>query len=388
VESFIHIRIYIDGKTYPARLYGDKIVSENVGISLHKSQIVRIRVNYFKRVIFLIGDSRNIAVDYSSHIIQWIDPLRTVRYFFTALLVILPPFVSLVFMGISFILPSLLISLFTGLLASYFFSILRQKTENTYFKLFALILFICLPVMYWYPFSVYFFAGTIGVLLVFFMLNYFFSETIKIHKYYLSLSWVLLVVFLNFWIFAGIKFWADYRIYSQAGSMLNISQKMDTLGFGDTLWEKPLDWNIFQYRFLYSFLNRRELLWQISPVPISARISNPENPDFGWIAVSNENPDIVLKKINVYLEIQKIILLAELLEKTSPVYYPGMRGSLLQSFIYYDMISRKNIEIHMLLVPANHNDQTGCIIIAFTLPRGTSLNYYLDLFKKGLKKIH
>jgi hypothetical protein len=398
MNSYIDISLIYRGKKYPAKLFGDKIVSELCNLNISRSDISKYKVNYFKRKILLYFNHNSVLVNYHDKLIRWFDPLFKIRLLIVGSFMALPVLtvftIAGVNTGISRLLPLLLvslgISLVSGSLASYFFRLARLSAEHLYIKIFFLLLIVCVPVMYWYPFSVYIMAGGAGLFGLFTFGQYIFTNSFNVYKYYLSLTWILLMIFLYFWIISILKLSMDYNMYKTSRGVIRESDDRSAYAYGNMIWEKPVDWKISQYNFLQTVVKRRDLLWQFSPLPVLQKISTPETHDFGWIAVSNQPPAETLVQMNQYLEMQKNLLPADLLEKSAPVEESSSIGQVaFQSFTYYDMIERKVSLINVLLIPVidDLNDHSqGTMIFAFKIPENASVNYYLDLIKSGFKK--
>ncbi|MDH4262489.1 MAG: hypothetical protein OEV78_05515 [Spirochaetia bacterium] len=398
MNSYIDLFIMYKGVKYPAKLYGDKIVAQMCNIELARAGIDRYKVHFFKRKIQLFFNLENIIVDYHEVIIRWFDPLYKLRLLITGTFMVFPVFAMFVLAGlkggISRLLPLLVISLgvsaISGLLAFYFFRLARLNKEFLYFKIFLVLLVVSVPIMYWNPFSVYIVAAGAGIFAFFTIAHYIFSNGFNVYKYYLSLTWILLMIFLYFWIVSIFKIAVDYNLYNSVKGVLSESNDQTTYSFGSITWEKPIDWKVTRYSFFQTILKRRYLLWQFSPLPVQEKISTPESDEFGWIAVSMQSPLEVLSQINKYLEVQKNLLPAELLEKSNPRQDLSMNGqAILQSFTYYDMIERKVSSIHLLLIPVSdeqQNNPLSTMIFAFKISQSASVNYYLDLIKSGIKR--
>jgi len=393
MKGYLDISLACDGKKYVAKLYGDKIISEEANLEISRRDILRYRVNFFGRHIRLLTNDKWVRVDYLGAIIRWLDPLYTIRRFVVGCFVILPLLIVFILAGkkaaTSAFFPllglAMVVSIVSGLLGRFFFKIIQQGRDYFYYKIFFLLLVVCLPAMYWYPFSVYIVAIASGIFLFFTLAHYLFQSAFNVYKYYLSLSWILLTIFLYFWIVTALKLVIDYQAYAAADPAVRESPDHSRVSAGDLTWVKPVDWKISRYYFLQTLLKRRQLLWQFSPLPVQLKISTPESGDIGWIASSSLAPAEVLKLMDTNLESQKNLLLADLLEKSQPAYESSKAGQIaLRSFTYYDMIERKAGTIYTILVPVSGDVSVRTLAIAFKIPRGDSVNYYLDLIKDGL----
>lgn len=388
MNSYIDIYLTCNGKRFPAKFYGDKIVSAEADCTIARKDILGYKINFISRKIYLncatIGE--NIFVTYHDLIVSWLDPLFKVRSWILGFIVVLPVAISSFFFGISLLLPAVLFSVVTGLFAGYFFKIIQADKDDIYIQIILLMLFVCAPVMYWYPFSIYIFAGGISFILIFVLIQLVYPSTLNMRKYYFGMVWFLLILFLYFWLIAVFKLWGDYNIYRSAKGLISESRDGGEFAYQNIAWVKPVDWQISPYNFFTTLIARKSMLWQISPEAVQFKISTPDYPEFGWLAVSKSSPNEALLKMNAYLDTRKNILMADLLSKTEPVSESMKFGKMtLQSFTFYDMIERRVSSIHVVFISEQKNPESGTLIFAFKIPESASLNYYLDLVRGGIK---
>ena len=386
--SFINIYVEFRGTKYPGKLYGDKIVSDECGLTLYKKDVIKYKIHYFKKLIHLFSEAGVYRVSYHNIIIRWFDPFYKVRFVIVSSFVFLPVIAVLIISGKSMLFPTLLFSFFLGLMAYYFFRIIHLESEYIYLKISILLMAICIPVMYWFPFTVYIFASAAGILFFLILLQLAFSRSINFSKYYLSLAWVLLIVFFYFWIITAVKIWAEFNMYKSNTGLILEKEDKSTYTYENILWQKPMDWKISRYSFWQNLLKQKNILWQFSPLPIQLKMATPEFPEFGWMAISSQTPAEVLNQVDSYLDVQKNFLLADILGKSIPITESSRFGTMiLQSIDCYDMIEREVVSIHLFLVPVRLRDHQGTMVFTFKIPQGISLNYYLDIIRNGIHEL-
>lgn len=390
MDSFTYIGLYAKGNQYSARLYGDKIISEQAGFTIHRSQITKYKIKYLKKLIEVFTGTQKFTLDYSPIIADWFDPLRTVRHTVIAIFALLPILFSAIMLNLKFMLPSVLFSVLSALLATLFFrldrkNLLEAPEASPFVRLFLFALLFCLPVMYWYPFTVYIFATAAAISIFLGTLNHFFSSAIKIKKYYFSLAWLVSLIFFYFWFIAILSFWSNFQTFYNKKGLLEISQTVDSLSCGDITWKKPEGWTAKPYHFFPNVLLRKPLIWQILPVPIQFGLSTLDDPNFGWVTASSAPPQNITLLINTYLEQQKKILPSKFIQGKDAQQIPfGKEEITHQYFLYYDIVLHKPVSINLLTVPLHYKNKTGSLVFAFNLPENVSLHFYLDLIKGGL----
>jgi hypothetical protein len=385
VNSYIPVKIIINEHAYPARLYGDKIVSSDAGFILNRSDITTFKFDWLRQKIHLYNGNGHFVTNYNKIILSWFDPLFFIRLFTISIFVFSPLVGGVVLSRSITSLAFIPVSIFSGLLGLCFFKITRPDAVHSVLKIFLLLLVVCLPVIYWNPYFVSVFVSAQTVIFVLFLTFLAYSKVFNTRKYFISISWLIILVFYYFWLISIFQTMALFQTFQKTRIPVELTKDNQTLVLKNTLWTKPLDWEIKPNNFIITIFQRRNLLWSFSPYPASHVISTDLLGDIGWVSYIPETPEVIFANITKQLLVQKKILLAEILENDIKKRFDikGLKG-IFESFSYYDMKERRLFKVLLIIRPDYGNKDS--VVFAIKIPASSSVNYYFDLVKDGFSR--
>ena len=209
----------------------------------------------------------------------------------------------------------------------------------------------------------------------------------KILKYYLTGTWVIMIV-ISFFLTVGLtKFVSDEMLQRNAAGSEIVRQE-NLFKAGKKTWAKPAFWNAKPYSTVDRVIEISNVLFQVQPVRPQLVFRYNENKEVILLATAKVNQKRTIEIFRTYLKFQETLLFGLYLnmEASVPLPFKENTDGRLTGFVFYDLKMHQLENLYLYTVPYKVSEYEETLIFAFKLPRDASPLDIMTMIWSGFSK--
>jgi len=376
MPDLLNFTATIDGKSYAGHLKDDTLVIPEKKLSIAKNSIHSTKLVNLITCDIKTEHSSTIQIQGSRKLIKWLMPNVFSVKLTAAIIFFITSAITLFNLGLPSWVPAVLFGSFSAALTILLLNTLEKSTKQIFIRLGVLSVLLLAPAIYFLPFSYVIFVTFLVTFLIFFIADLL-QKTRRYQKIYLSIVWLLLIIFFYIAMLWVMKLSIDRNLHTK--NIIAI-QKTEEGSYkaNRNSWSPPPDWNVSEYGLFNTLRSGRHLLFQIAPIKIQYSFDYPSTKNAGWFSATTNSIPNFFKNLDSYIASQELFLWGKFMGASKLQQITNDKKKIVNIRIYsfIDLIHSKEVAIIFAVFKAS--EENSLWVFSHLVPADGSAEYYVN----------